>query len=360
MKTISFLTRYDRQAASVRQRALQYAPYLSRLDCRLELQPLFGNGALQERSNGGLSIRRVLRGYARRLRWVLSRPDSDLIWLHHDLFPFLPGIFESLVCRPGLPVVLDMDDAFFHAYDRHPSRIARFLIGGKYDSLFRRADFVFAGNEYIRSHVETRSVPSMVVPTVLETAHYRPAAEPLSRSGLSVGWLGSPSTWEEYMAPMVDEILPVLGPHCASLEVMGAASGVVGRGRLNAHAWSEAGELPFLQGLDIGVMPLVDTPWAQGKCGYKLIQYMACGVPVIASPVGVNAQIVEHGVNGFLASSASEWRHYMDLLLSDSAMRQRMGAAGRRKIECTYSLDVWGPVVARKLAELVGSPRSRA
>ena len=101
--------------------------------------------------------------------------------------------------------------------------------------------------------------------------------------------------------------------------------------------------------MSIGIMPLDDTPWARGKCGYKLIQYMACGIPVIASPVGVNADIVEHGVNGFLANTQAEWREAIRALLGDADLRRQMGAAGRKKVEQHYSLQIWGPRVAEML-----------
>lgn len=99
-------------------------------------------------------------------------------------------------------------------------------------------------------------------------------------------------------------------------------------------------------------MPLPDTSWARGKCGYKLIQYMACGLPVVASPVGVNREIVEHGVNGFLAKSDEEWRAAIETLLSDAELRHRMGASGRRKVEEEYSLQVWGPRVVQMLQDI--------
>jgi glycosyltransferase involved in cell wall biosynthesis len=105
--------------------------------------------------------------------------------------------------------------------------------------------------------------------------------------------------------------------------------------------------------MDIGIMPLTDTPWANGKCGYKLLQYMACGLPVIASPVGVNEKIVEHGVNGFLAQTDEDWKFYIKKLLSDSDLRCRMGAAGRKKVEKEFSLQVWGPHVAKTMQELL-------
>jgi hypothetical protein len=124
------------------------------------------------------------------------------------------------------------------------------------------------------------------------------------------------------------------------------SSGIAIRCRPDAY---EETEVSAIQSMDIGVMPLTDTPWARGKCGYKLIQYMACGLPVIASPVGVNKDIVEHGVNGFLAETDKEWCSAIETLLSDSELRRRMGAAGRKKVEESYSLQVWGPRVAQML-----------
>lgn len=99
-------------------------------------------------------------------------------------------------------------------------------------------------------------------------------------------------------------------------------------------------------------MPLFDTPWERGKCGYKLIQYMACGVPVIASPIGVNQEIVAHGVNGFLAGSPDEWKHALATLMADPGLRTRMGAAGRCKAEAEYSLQAWGAKVAALVSAL--------
>jgi glycosyltransferase involved in cell wall biosynthesis len=109
--------------------------------------------------------------------------------------------------------------------------------------------------------------------------------------------------------------------------------------------------------MDFGVMPLTDMPWARGKCGYKLIQYMACGLPVVASPVGVNTQIVEHGINGFLASTEVEWHDAITTLLNDEALRRGMGAEGRRKVERHYSLQVWEPRVAALLRDVAEGRR---
>src|SRR5205807_2806167 len=117
--------------------------------------------------------------------------------------------------------------------------------------------------------------------------------------------------------------------------------------------WSEATEVEDILRFDVGIMPLPDQPWERGKCGYKLIQYMACARPVIASPVGANSEIVEHGVNGFLATTDEDWRSALDMLHAAPELRARLGAAGRRKVETAYSTRVTAP----RLADLLKSAR---
>jgi hypothetical protein len=110
--------------------------------------------------------------------------------------------------------------------------------------------------------------------------------------------------------------------------------------------WSEAEEVAAISACDIGIMPLADGVFERGKCGYKLIQYMACGLPVVASAVGANREIVRHGIDGFLAETEEEWRDALRTLAADPALRARMGAAGRRRVEEAYSLQVAGPRMA--------------
>ena len=154
-----------------------------------------------------------------------------------------------------------------------------------------------------------------------------------SNTAVRVGWIGTPNTWNAFGKTLHTQINDTLIAHGARFCAVGAELEAGRVGNLELIAWSEDTEVDAIQSMDIGVMPLPDTPWASGKCGYKLIQYMACGLPVVASPVGVNKEIVEHGVNGFLAESDKEWRSAIETLLSDADLRRRMGAAGRKKVE---------------------------
>jgi glycosyltransferase involved in cell wall biosynthesis len=115
--------------------------------------------------------------------------------------------------------------------------------------------------------------------------------------------------------------------------------------------WSESSEVQAVQSFTVGIMPLQDDPWARGKCGYKLIQYMACGLPVVASPVGVNCEIVEHGLSGYLATSEAEWLSALSQLRSQPQLCEEFGRVGRKRVQSTYSLEVAAP----RLADLLRS-----
>jgi glycosyltransferase involved in cell wall biosynthesis len=123
--------------------------------------------------------------------------------------------------------------------------------------------------------------------------------------------------------------------------------------RVEILPWSEETEVALLQTCDVGIMPLPDEPWTRGKCGFKMIQYMACGLPVVASPVGVNKEIVEHGVNGFLAVTNDEWLTALSTLRDNPELRRKMGAAGRRKVEEKYCLQVTAPQYVKLLQSMI-------
>ncbi|MFN3590968.1 MAG: glycosyltransferase, partial [Thermaurantiacus sp.] len=159
------------------------------------------------------------------------------------------------------------------------------------------------------------------------------------------------------MRAMLERVASAQG---AVIRVVGASASAEQSSPFEYLPWSEEDEVALLQGMDIGIMPLDDTPWSRGKCGYKLVQYMACGLPVVASPIGVNSRLAIDGVTGFLATSEQEWEAALSRLLADPALRARLGAEGRRLVEREYCLQVTGPRLVKLLSSLLPRERSRA
>lgn len=330
---------------------MQYLSALENAGITVQIAPFFDDDYLRSLYSGKHDRARVMGYYLKRVNqlWRLEKPD--VIWLEKELLPWVPAGIERAFMPRGVPVVSDYDDAVFHRYDQHRSKIIRSVLGNKIDKVMAHSSLVMAGNTYLATRArEAGAARVEVVPTVVDADAYDVTPLPEADGCPRIGWIGVPSTWAGYIKPKQEMLVELACQHGAMLRLVGA--GIDGEGQIESLPWTEASESRLIQGMNIGLMPLDDSLWSRGKCGYKLIQYMACGLPVVASPVGVNVEIVEDGVTGFLASSDAEWRTAIARLLADPPLRRRMGQAGRRRVEERYSLQVWGPKVAEWLLEV--------
>lgn len=343
------LTRYGRSGASSRMRFYQYLPALRSAGLVVECTPLFSDAYVLGLQEGHRRPLEVIRAYARRSLDLARVRDFDLLWIEKEALPWLPAWLEQMLVGRRVPFVLDYDDAVFHAYDQHTNVRVRQLLSTKHPELMRHAALVVAGNDYLAAFARSAGANVETVPTVIDLHRYPTpelAGEPLE--GLPcVGWIGQRATARclTPLAPMLRAFTTQRRARFVAVGIDAANFGLP----MESIPWSEASEVSSIQGFDIGIMPLPDEPFERGKCGYKLIQYMACGLPVVASPVGVNCQIVEHGVNGFLAETPAQWQQALQMLVEEPALRQRMGRAGRHKVEKQYALQVTGPRLAALL-----------
>lgn len=346
------LTRYLRQGASSRLRTYQYLPALKAHGIDVDVQPLLGAGYLRDLYAGRRPSRiDVARDYLRRLRVLLTSRRYDLLWIEYELFPRLPALAERLLSAAGVRYAVDYDDAIFHRYDLKRGPVHA-LMKSKIDVVMRLSSLVVCGNDYLAERARRAGAPNVqILPTVVDVDRYamrptRPTDRPV------IGWIGSPSSIK-YLEIVAPELQALAAERPIQLRVVGGQFALDGVD-VECRPWSENSEVREVQGFDIGIMPLADSPWERGKCGYKLIQYMACGLAVVASPVGVNGQIVSHGVSGYLPTSPQEWLDALRTLCHDPMLRERMGAAGRRVVEARYSLSVTGPRLARMLTDAAG------
>lgn len=343
---VLILTKYDHQGASSRLRMFQYFPFLESAGFELSVVPLLSQWYLDYiYSSGNSKIRwnKFFQAFHSRLRHVLLSRKFDLVWVQGEIFPWLPAFAEKILNYRNIPYVVDYDDAIFHRYDRHPWPMVRRALGNKIDAVMSRSAMVIAGNEYIAERATQAGATNIeILPTVVDCDRYQPKTDTRENNLFTVGWIGSPTT-----TPYLNLIAPALkalgSRNDVKLLLIGAGPITISGVAAEFHPWSEATEVDLLRHCDVGIMPLPDAPWERGKCGFKLIQYMACGLPVVASPVGINCRLVSSGENGFLASIPSEWEGVLNLLRGNFSFRQRMGAVGRTKVEREYSLQVHAP-----------------
>lgn len=295
-----------------------------------------------------------MKALVRRLRALASSKGYDGLWVEKEMLPWLPALLELALVSKDLPLIVDYDDAVFHRYDMHRSSIVRLLLGRKLDKVMARADLVIAGNDYLADRARNAGARRVeIVPTVVDLDRYPMQSRP-NADMVTVGWIGSPFT-----APYLDIVKPVLKSMSREVPLQGVAIGArpdqVAGSVFTAKPWSEETEVEEIRKIDIGIMPLPDNPFERGKCGYKLIQYMALGLPVVASPVGVNKQIVRHGENGFLATDSNQWCEAIAKLGNDPALRHSFGAVARVDVERDYALSVLAPRLANLIEGAVVS-----
>ena len=295
----------------------------------------------------------VIRGYWGRLQTLLVTKAYDVVYVEKELLPWLPTSIELALLNRCSRLVVDYDDAVFHRYDQHPSTAVRALLGRKLDRVMERADLVTAGNDYLAERARSAGSKWVErVPTVVDLDRY-PVVDRMTGSGdeVVIGWIGSPST-AEYLHRVSEALQSLTKRYRIRCIAIGARPDQIAGTPFETVVWHEDTEVASLYGIDIGIMPLPDAPWERGKCGCKLIQYMACELPVVASPVGVNSDIVRHGETGFLAEGAADWIVRLEQLILDEGLRARMGAAGRRRVENEFSLQIQGPRLTGFLKQL--------
>lgn len=350
---ILFLTRYGLQGASSRMRSFQYLPWFESADVECIVAPLFDDEMLlQKYRHGNYGLLALLSAYWRRIHVLLGRDRFDLIWIEKEAFPWLPAWFERLLLR-HVPYVLDFDDAIFHNYDMHKFSWVRYLLGRKIDHLMSGAHLVVAGNEYLSVRAKAAGARWVeVVPTVIDLARYLVKKEYSVPIKPRIVWIGSPSS-TQYLRELTEALVAVSKLHPFTLRVIGGDAVIMPGIDVEVRVWSAETEAAAIAECDIGIMPLKKTPWEQGKCAYKLIQYMACGLPTVASPIGANRNVVIEGKTGLFADSKDAWVEVLATLLRDAPLRQRFGQAGRVRIEAEYCLQQTAPRMVTLLKKAI-------
>ncbi len=334
-----------------RFRIAQFVPHLARAGWQVTLRPNRPNR--ERRPRWPVPVLRRPRGWVRsavrrasRARDVRDAQRFDAVFVNRDLLGLDLRCERALLAR-NPRVVFDFDDAIF--------------LGDKAahaEWMCRHAAWVTAGNDYLADFARRFTDRVTVLPTVVDVDRYALPVHDPPRARVRVGWCGSPLSIQETLVPH----LPMLARLQAALDFELV---VMTRPRPRLPdcgltwryvRWSPGKETRLAAHLDVGVMPLVDDEFQRGKCGLKLLQYMAAGVPAVASPVGVNTRIVRHGERGFLATTEREWHAALAPLVADAALRRAIGMAGRRHCEREYSLARWLPTLVDVLDRVATAP----
>jgi len=361
MLRVACLVPHPRESPSSRIRVAQYAPLLRQWGIELEIFSFFDEReyARLYQVGAGRRIADTAGGFLRRVRQLRRARDADAVLIHREVAP-LAGAPLLRALDGGPPVLFDLDDAVFLPAPGG-SRWLRLLRRAEAETvaLVRRAQVCLAGNAYLADFVRRAGGRALHLPTTVDTDVFRAGGTSRDPRGpLKVSWVGTHST-QGYL----DLAGPALGTLAAErpVEITVVSNrpprdlgGVPVRG----VRWSLDAELMYFQEADVGLYPLPDDAWTRGKCGGKAVQYMACEVPLVASPVGVLKDLVLDGETGFVARDSEAWVRALRSLAEDPGLRRRLGAAGRALIEEGYSLRKGAEILAEAIrGVLVGARR---
>ncbi|WP_297509313.1 glycosyltransferase family 4 protein [Flavobacterium sp.] len=343
MKVIYF-TKYSRLGASSRLRSYQFEQkyHLNAID--VTYYPFFDDAYLeklyQKKSN---AFFKILYLYVRRFFQLVMVFKYDKVIIEKELFPYFPAFFEQLLSVLKIRYIVDYDDAIFHNYDCHSNTVVKKFLGNKIAKVMRYSGVVIVGNQYLKNYAQQAGAQQIIIlPTVIDLNRYIIQPKNTSDTGrkIVIGWIGSPTTFKYFK--VLENCIRILNQkHAIEWHIVGAewADKPNDLDEIISKKWSEKSEIDFLNQMDIGIMPLLNTPWEQGKCAYKIIQYMALGIPVVASPVGKNCEVILHQKNGYLANDMNEWQFYLEQLITQKELRLTMGANGRKEVEKQYTID---------------------
>ena len=354
---------YPRLAAATRYRLLQYVPLLAERDVSVDVRTF-----LTDRIFAGLYDRRralqttagILAGVGRRVSDAFRLRSYDLVFVQREAALIGPAVFEWLAHR-SLPMVLDLDDS---TYIERPSELfgafAHYLkFHGKTARMIPWADHVVCGSPTVAAHVAERGVPTTILPTIVDVDVFAPRVVQRTNDPLVIGWMGTHSTYG-YLRTLLPVLRSLAARHRFLLRVVGAGREDVIEGvDTEFLPWDLQREVSDLQGFDIALYPIIPDAWAEGKSGFKSIQYLSCGLPFVATPVGVVSEIGIAGETHFEARTEEEWELALSRLLVDAGLRRRMGEAGRRYAVEHYSTR-WSAVVLARIFQDVVTNRKAA
>jgi glycosyltransferase involved in cell wall biosynthesis len=319
----------DLDVAASRYRVLQYLPYLKEHGVQATVLPF-------------------QKGFFKKLKLFKSVNEYDILFIQRKRFPVL---WLKYIRKNARRIVYDFDDSVMYRNSKaaNPESNTRVKM---FKNMVNASDYVIAGNEYLQKNTTPFTHNVTIIPSPIDMSLYPLKKYSEKNDNITLGWIGATGSihYLEKMKPVFE----ALGKKYEDLRLKIICNVFFDCDNITVEKklWSEQEEVADIQSLDIGLMPLMDDPWSHGKCGLKILQCLATGVPVVCSPAGVNKEIVKNGVHGFWANTREEWIEKLEILINDPDRRERMGMEGRKRVIEHYSLEANAPRMLKIFQQL--------
>lgn len=340
---IIFFTKYSQKGPSSRYRTFHYLTFFQK-QYDIEVFPLFDDqyiDVLYSTSKRSSPIY-ILRRYLQRVIQVLSISNKYTVVIEYELFPYFFSLFEYVLSWKGVKFILDFDDAVFHNYDASSRKIVQSLFGKKIATIARLADHIITGSPYLTEYFLKYNTRVTEIPTSIDYSKYESSFSPSTKGDdFIIGWLGSNATAKNLLP-----LIPVFQTICEKypnviFAFCGVSAGVISKFekfRFEIETWTLANELAFLNRIHVGIMPLEINKFNNGKCGFKLIQYMAMGKPTISTPLAANVKI-DHDNGNLFAKGNSEWVTAFEKAINSYDFLKSIGERNRLLVKQEYSIQ---------------------
>jgi len=288
-----------------------------------------------------LKIQVVIKGFWKRIILLPQVHKFDYVFIYREAAPIGFPLFEWLFTKVlKKKVIYDFDDAIWMPYEVTESGFFTkfFKNKSKVKKICSWANTVSCGNEYLCNYAKKYNNNVLYNPTCVDTENRYNLLASHTVQKVTVGWTGSFSTvnYLENLSPVLKKLQE---KYEFDIKIICNKEPAIDLKNVQYIEWTAKNELTELATCQIGLMPLTDEEWSKGKCGFKLIQYLALGIPAVSSAVGVNSSIIEDGLNGFLCTTEQEWYNALEKLITNASLREKMAVEGRKKIIAQYSLE---------------------
>ncbi len=330
------------KAPSQRFRVELFEPYMKQVGIHYRIAPFMDDTTWQHLYKHGSVLQKawgIVKGYLSRIKTVFIDVHSyDYVFVHREAAPLGPPVFEWIVSKLWRKkMIFDFDDAIWIPNTSSQNSIAANLkCFWKTKYIVKWSYKVAAGNDYLRTYALQYNSNVVLMPTCVDMERMHNSTKAHSNHKPVVGWTGSHSTLP-YLNNIIDIISQLQQKHDFTFIVIADKNPELPLKDFQFIPWSASIEISDLLKMDIGIMPLLADAWSEGKCGFKLIQYLSLAIPAIASPVGVNNVIIQNGVNGYVCHSDEEWANYLEVLITDAGKRKQMGLVGQAYMLQSYS-----------------------
>jgi glycosyltransferase involved in cell wall biosynthesis len=287
----------------------------------------------------------------------MATPRYDAVLIHRTACVAGPALLERCLPLFRRPVIYDFDDAIFMLHTTEANKRFGWLkFPGKTATICRLSAHVIVGNSYLAEYARRYNSRVTIIPSSVDTELYLPAERARAAGRIVIGWMGSSTsqTHLELFAPVLRELA---ARRDIELRIVSDREPALQGIPFVWRRWSASAEVDELAEFDIGIMPMPDDAWARGKCAMKALLYMSMAIPAVCSAVGTNREVINHGDNGFLVTTTEEWIGHLEALIDDASLRQRIGRAGRQRIESHYSTRHCAERFAQVVRETLAQPQ---